>query len=131
MIRRPPRSTRTDTLFPYTTLFRSDDLAGGVKAETRQPAEDAFRIAIAEGGDEIGFDRRAGEECLIGPGIVEARHRANVQDDRARRYDEIGALKAGVTKGGRLQQRAGTHVIGIRIVWEDFRHPFRQINYHT
>src|SRR3546814_3172389 len=28
MIRRPPRSTRTDTLFPYTTLFRSDDGAG-------------------------------------------------------------------------------------------------------
>src|SRR3546814_3713116 len=25
MIRRPPRSTRTDTLFPYTTLFRSRD----------------------------------------------------------------------------------------------------------
>src|SRR3546814_3073752 len=32
MIRRPPRSTRTDPLFPYTTLFRSDEtstLAGG------------------------------------------------------------------------------------------------------
>src|SRR3546814_9371765 len=28
MIRRPPRSTRTDTLFPYTTLFRSDLLEG-------------------------------------------------------------------------------------------------------
>src|SRR3546814_12960570 len=27
MIRRPPRSTRTDTLFPYTTLFRSDQIA--------------------------------------------------------------------------------------------------------
>src|SRR3546814_14668271 len=27
MIRRPPRSTRTDTLFPYTTLFRSSELA--------------------------------------------------------------------------------------------------------
>src|SRR3546814_2356602 len=27
MIRRPPRSTRTDTLFPYTTLFRSDALS--------------------------------------------------------------------------------------------------------
>src|SRR3546814_10461989 len=26
MIRRPPRSTRTDTLFPYTTLFRSDQV---------------------------------------------------------------------------------------------------------
>src|SRR3546814_4200493 len=31
MIRRPPRSTRTDTLFPYTTLFRSvpSDIPGG------------------------------------------------------------------------------------------------------
>src|SRR3546814_17555911 len=28
MIRRPPRSTRTDTLFPYTTLFRSELTAG-------------------------------------------------------------------------------------------------------
>src|SRR3546814_17666623 len=28
MIRRPPRSTRTDTLFPYTTLFRSGDGVG-------------------------------------------------------------------------------------------------------
>src|SRR3546814_3755025 len=28
MIRRPPRSTRTDTLFPDTTLFRSDSAAG-------------------------------------------------------------------------------------------------------
>src|SRR3546814_18519743 len=28
MIRRPPRSTRTDTLFPYTTLFRSLDRLG-------------------------------------------------------------------------------------------------------
>src|SRR3546814_8852844 len=30
MIRRPPRSTRTDTLFPYTTLFRSVFLESGV-----------------------------------------------------------------------------------------------------
>src|SRR3546814_6984431 len=29
MIRRPPRSTRTDTLFPYTTLFRSPGLRAG------------------------------------------------------------------------------------------------------
>src|SRR3546814_9609404 len=28
MIRRPPRSTRTDTLFPYTTLFRSAEYSG-------------------------------------------------------------------------------------------------------
>src|SRR3546814_3405796 len=30
MIRRPPRSTRTDTLFPYTTLFRSEALNNSV-----------------------------------------------------------------------------------------------------
>src|SRR3546814_6299576 len=29
MIRRPPRSTRTDTLFPYTTLFRSAEIPFG------------------------------------------------------------------------------------------------------
>src|SRR3546814_1343403 len=32
MIRRPPRSTRTDTLFPYTTLFRSGRFVGMVAA---------------------------------------------------------------------------------------------------
>src|SRR3546814_5658761 len=32
MIRRPPRSTRTDTLFPYTTLFRSSALGHDAKA---------------------------------------------------------------------------------------------------
>src|SRR3546814_17505380 len=39
MIRRPPRSTRTDTLFPYTTLFRSDrgrpDTSGHDEADDR------------------------------------------------------------------------------------------------
>src|SRR3546814_15855674 len=34
MIRRPPRSTRTDTLFPYTTLFRS--VLAGRKSGSRQ-----------------------------------------------------------------------------------------------
>src|SRR3546814_9516792 len=34
MIRRPPRSTRTDTLFPYTTLFRSDRLCAGARRGT-------------------------------------------------------------------------------------------------
>src|SRR3546814_4592313 len=37
MIRRPPRSTRTDTLFPYTTLFRSFHLGGGVDVHDLDP----------------------------------------------------------------------------------------------
>src|SRR3546814_15581405 len=44
MIRRPPRSTRTDTLFPYTTLFRSPCLAGHYHRAIvrRQPLNLAF-----------------------------------------------------------------------------------------
>src|SRR3546814_6416745 len=38
MIRRPPRSTRTDTLFPYTTLFRSRYLARGGFGREERPA---------------------------------------------------------------------------------------------
>src|SRR3546814_6308123 len=38
MIRRPPRSTRTDTRFPYTTLFRSSARSGAVRATRRTAA---------------------------------------------------------------------------------------------
>src|SRR3546814_4263568 len=51
MIRRPPRSTRTDTLFPYTTLFRSpvaDTFALG-----------ALRASLASRGKPSGYPRRA------------------------------------------------------------------------
>src|SRR3546814_18763393 len=41
MIRRPPRSTRTDTLFPYTTLFRSEGQAPDVAADMPQPEQAA------------------------------------------------------------------------------------------
>src|SRR3546814_2543972 len=44
MIRRPPRSTRTDTLFPYTTLFRSSpDAFRAAAASFRGKAETAKR----------------------------------------------------------------------------------------
>src|SRR3546814_9032120 len=36
MIRRPPRSTRTDTLFPYTTLFRSPQKVGGMAVDANR-----------------------------------------------------------------------------------------------
>src|SRR3546814_6263881 len=44
MIRRPPRSTRTDTLFPYTTLFRSDQAR-----VHRQCPGDAEALALPAG----------------------------------------------------------------------------------
>src|SRR3546814_354471 len=39
MIRRPPRSTRTDTLFPYTTLFRSSDPESVRSGAMTRPAD--------------------------------------------------------------------------------------------
>src|SRR3546814_3755649 len=45
MIRRPPRSTRTDTLFPYTTLFRSPT-----------------RFGVAVVSDDPAFEQDAGEQ---------------------------------------------------------------------
>src|SRR3546814_11089730 len=42
MIRRPPRSTRTDTLFPYTTLFRSSSLQP-VKPEKNNAYEIGYK----------------------------------------------------------------------------------------
>src|SRR3546814_9443595 len=43
MIRPPPRSTRTDTLFPYTTLFRSRPAAGARRRD--EPVRAALRVA--------------------------------------------------------------------------------------
>src|SRR3546814_10131438 len=52
MIRRPPRSTRTDTLFPYTTLFRSTSLLGNEMTEA------ALIERIAARGDGVTGDGR-------------------------------------------------------------------------
>src|SRR3546814_4379845 len=59
MIRRPPRSTRTDTLFPYTTLFRSPAPVGGevepvsvrgIEEELgRRGADEDMRVADIDG----------------------------------------------------------------------------------
>src|SRR3546814_13838457 len=43
MIRRPPRSTRTDTLFPYTTLFRSDARGHALRGRLPVPGPDGGR----------------------------------------------------------------------------------------
>src|SRR3546814_20239145 len=48
MIRRPPRSTRTDTLFPYTTLFRSDDFMRGKIAHLRDHSRQQRRLEDVE-----------------------------------------------------------------------------------
>src|SRR3546814_5210507 len=65
MIRRPPGSTRTDTLFPYTTLFRSAGI------ELRQRAE-SFQEVLAQIAAEIG--RVVGVHGDAQAGIQQRRH---------------------------------------------------------
>src|SRR3546814_18055028 len=50
-IRRPPRSTRTDTLFPYTTLFRSASFLGrSVRKRHVEALEERLRLLIGPRG---------------------------------------------------------------------------------
>src|SRR3546814_4859332 len=62
MIRRPPRSTRTDTLFPYTTLFRSDRIFGPKHVQLIA----RFKPGEIYNADEIYDLRRA----IIATGLV-------------------------------------------------------------
>src|SRR3546814_3632993 len=70
MIRRPPRSTRTDTLFPYTTLFRSrradeagDEEVGG-PGEHRVRIGDLLDLAVAHDDDAVGHGH--GLDLVVG-----------------------------------------------------------------
>src|SRR3546814_10758571 len=68
MIRRPPRSTRTDPLFPYTTLFRSaraEAMAGQAYRPPYRPAPELVRQIDYEAHGKIRFDP---ERALYGPG---------------------------------------------------------------
>src|SRR3546814_15676648 len=77
MIRRPPRSTRTDTLFPYTTLFRSRN-----PAPRRRGSSDERPAAEGKEGQE---------EARRGEGDRQAENDLHEPAEAARRVDESKA----------------------------------------
>src|SRR3546814_13965787 len=100
MIRRPPRSTRTDTLFPYTTLFR--DLA-------RHALIDAHVLA---GGGIDEADALGRSKLIDRPGAEVAQE--NSRDRFAARqgsHVEIFASRQGMRKIGRASgwERVGQY----------------------
>src|SRR3546814_13236875 len=69
MIRRPPRSTRTDTLFPYTTLFRSAVLEGDLGFDVGRGGAGIERVdqrQVALGDDPAAHLAGAGQLTVIG-----------------------------------------------------------------
>src|SRR3546814_9059783 len=110
MIRRPPRSTRTDTLFPYTTLFRSlDHLDLGLVADDlvalfdRADATDvqAHRgIELQRVAAAGGFRTLAGHhDADLVPQLVDEEHHAvaalDVAGQLAQRLAHQACLQAG------------------------------------
>src|SRR3546814_5584253 len=91
MIRRPPISTRTDTLFPYTTLFRSILITVGVDIEPGN----AEVAAIAEAGIEfdIAGHVAAVARVVLSLEIVEFRI-ANVIGPRGRSEEHTSELQS-------------------------------------
>src|SRR3546814_3129528 len=113
MIRRPPRSTRTDTLFPYTTLFRSDGREGlhgdqeahraGGRAVRHQPHHQGLRrVAIDAAFGYLGMFRPAAIALLLlvfacAPPVV-----AQSPATAAQPADDAAALEAKVQEVERL-----------------------------
>src|SRR3546814_9319289 len=92
MIRRPPRSTRTDTLFPYTTLFRSVEEGARFHPILRP----AFRehADIAAGAEAAAFamvDDDRLDRVVTAPSDERADHR--VAHDYVERVDRLGAIE--------------------------------------
>src|SRR3546814_16025612 len=93
MLRRPPRSPRTDTLFPYTTLFRSP-LAGDALGPRR-----AERPLADRGEHHVGQADVAG---IIGRAVDLSRQ---VEPRQFLAVERIGARRAIDGLGGRIEQR--------------------------
>src|SRR3546814_5716568 len=95
MIRRPPGSTRTDTLFPYTTLFRSslsdfDCLCRPLRAVLLCRLQPRFEDEVERGFPGAAEPREAGlAEDLRQPGLagLRAEHQAAAVGDRVRAAD--------------------------------------------
>ena len=64
MIRRPPRST----LFPYTTLFRSDE-RGHLKRGTKRHPTLGDHVTVYAGATILGGDIHIGDHCVIAGGV--------------------------------------------------------------
>src|SRR3546814_10987915 len=89
MIRRPPRSTRTDTLFPYTTLFRSVGVgrrAMGTAEVEDLPTARAHHLGnrgvrqLAAGLLAVGIDQALAKEAAVIVGaLVEDIHHQDVR----------------------------------------------------
>src|SRR3546814_6716929 len=82
MLQRPPRSTRTDTLFPYTTLFRSID---GSTTSCRNASTAAFSASFNPSVANLRLLLTALNSTLCGAVSLLRNHRANIVSQKRKR----------------------------------------------
>src|SRR3546814_17140711 len=99
MIRRPPRSTRTDTLFPYTTLFRSDRDRPVVRPAREAEREVAGLAGLGDGERCLVLEREARRQIELPAVQIERRGVEQVAVERARLVpvDRIAVLRMAFT----------------------------------
>src|SRR3546814_18172428 len=95
MIRRPPRSTRTDTLFPYTTLVRSADAERALRQSDYHPPDAEFdklplTDSIADAEEEAEAEPEPEEDAAPESDAADGDRREDDADDAAPSIDEIG-----------------------------------------
>src|SRR3546814_9275324 len=69
LLRRPPRSTRTDTLFPYTTLFRSAGFSAWYELFPRSAGTDGRHGTLRDVIDRLDYIEQLGFDVLYLPPI--------------------------------------------------------------
>src|SRR3546814_10690460 len=107
MIRRPPRSTRTDTLFPYTTLFRSRaDARAQFLFGAVMPAADQVAQQIAAQRAADAADRGLRNGAVAGVGIGGA-GRGRQHGGQAGRADDAMKIPHGYVSLSRAPERIG------------------------
>src|SRR3546814_761781 len=112
MIRRPPRSTRTDTLFPYTTLFRSDYVVDRPRRDLCAARGNGRGRARSHAGTSQ-QPRALGRTTLPQPDLRRPAATAALRQGVLEQEGSVGhpALRAPLSRPGR-QNLAGAAVTG-------------------
>src|SRR3546814_5669908 len=104
MIRRPPRSTRTDTLFPYTTLFRSLTSATTTALDIQDGAVNTVTAGVPDAGTPVD---------TAGSATISLETQANAVNALDKLDAAINTINEGRAKLGAVQNRLSSAITNL------------------